>query len=94
MAPMHDPSVLVGCEARLIRAGEWARCRLAEITPRGALLELDVPVAVGEKVVACIGALGALAGTVSEAADGRCAVSFSGGGPLTHEHMPECYARA
>jgi|GEM_PF-2268444 len=90
----NDPA-LIGCEARLIRSGEWLRCWLEEITPSGARVVVDHAVAVGERVVACIGEVGAMPGTVSEASDGRCAISFSETAPQTlRARMPACYERA
>ncbi len=72
---------LQGVAAKLIHAGQWAGCRLAEISPTGALFEVDHDIVVGEKVVACIAEVGALAGVVAESGGGRCAVQFAARAP-------------
>ncbi len=84
---------LIGCEAKIIRAGQWIRCRLAEISPRGALLQTDVELAIGDKVVACIGEVGAMAGAVAEIKDGLYAVVFKTVSAQSLARMPGCYAR-
>ena len=93
MGDMANNAALVGCEARLILGGEWLDCWLAELTPRGAVLEIDRPLPIGEKVVACIGEVGAMPGVVSEVGGGLCEIAFRTTGPDIRARMSSCYAR-
>lgn len=94
MIEQTEAPALVGCEARIIQDGEWRRCRLAEISPRGALLEMEDAPPVGEQVVACISEVGALAGTVEETSDGRCAIAFRQPTAASAARMSRTYSRA
>lgn len=90
-----EAAALVGCNARLIKAGEWSDCRLTEITPAGAKIQASTDLRVGERVVACIAEVGALTATVSAVVDGDCSLSFEArdarGASLD---ATACYARA
>lgn len=93
MENANDKAIIVGCEARMIRSGEWQKCRLAEITPRGALLEVEVAPAVGEEIVACIAEVGAFPATVEQVGEGRCAVAFKQPARASSARMAESYRR-
>ncbi len=82
-----------GRDAKLIHAGEWTDCRLAELTPRQILVDLEVSLAIGAQVVACIAEVGAFPGTVESAAEGRCTILFKRSAGLSGEQLTAAYKR-
>lgn len=94
MTSKPNAAPIVGNTARLIRHGEWTPCSVAEITPRHAILLLEGSLEIGEKIVACVRDVGAIAGAVSEARDGAYVVAFDGASPDLAARMPNCYGRA
>ncbi len=94
MTSKSNAAPIAGASARLIHHGEWTSCAVAEITPRHAVLLLDGTLEIGEKIVACVRDVGAIAGAVAEARDGAYVVAFDGASPDVAARMPNCYGRA
>ncbi|MGZ0188627.1 MAG: PilZ domain-containing protein [Alphaproteobacteria bacterium] len=86
-------TALIGCDAKLIHGGQWARCRLTEISPTGVQFEMEESLEVGERVVACIADVGAIAGEVAQSSNGRCSIAFLGGSSVIGDQMAGCYTR-
>ena len=94
MPSNSEAQPIVGATARLIHAGEWQACHVRELTPDRAVLALDNRLEVGEKVVACVRDVGALAATVESGENGVYEVTLEGGSPDRACRMSNAYGRA
>ena len=94
MSNRHAAAQIVGSPARVIRQGEWRPCEVRELTPDRALLLLEDSLEIGERIVACVRDVGALAGTVKSVQNGSCEVSFADIAPDTFERTANAYGRA